>query len=259
MVTNHFHFNIIPQMNKTSSFFLKSISCLLIIFTIPLAVAAQMFSIDDTEPRRERILGSTTIVGLSWELGNFSYQGDEAEPLQRVDFNDSILRVRMESPGLDISLGFGGALTGMDETSYFNINARIYNHFSLKRERSHHISLPIQLTTDLKQARRNESDAEFQQSSLIFGTGLAGAIQATERLSLHAKATPNYGFSFSQGNLFGGSLFRADARAVVVINDVFGSKDLSIGYHFDYRSYRIEGDLNDYDYTSHSFTIGIGF
>ncbi len=220
---------------------------------------AQMFSIDDPEPQRQRILGSTTVLGIGWEFGDFAYQGEGASEAERLDFNDSIVRLRLDSPGLDISLAFGGAMTGMNDNSYVNIAGRLYNNFPVKREQSLLIAIPIQLTTDLMQVRQNASDAEFQQSSLVFGSGLSSAFRLGERFSLSLKATPNYGFSFSQGSLFGGSLFRLDGNSALLIHNVFGQYALSIGYTFDYRNYRIEGDLNDYDFASHNITIGIGF
>ena len=229
------------------------------IFFMPFNGYAQMFSIGDAEQRSARPLGSATIFGASWEVADFSYKAEGAEDFQRLDYSGNLLRLFLNSPGLDISLAFGGSFTGMDDHSAVNINARLYNNLYLKRDPNFHFAIPIQLTTDLMQVSRNETSAEFQQSSLVFGTGFFSAFRMGERFSLHLNATPNYGFSFSQGSLFGGGLFRFDAGTFVMINDLFGSRALSIGYNFDFRSYRIEGNLNDYDFTSHSVTLGIGF
>lgn len=232
-------------------------SCYLILH--PVSLHAQMFSIDNTGPQREHRLGSLTMIGASWELADFSYAGVGASDFERVDFTGSILRLRLDSPGLDLSLGFGGALTGMDDNSYLNVGGRIYNNFALKRSPSFLVSVPVQLTSDLKQVQQNRSDSEFLQSSLTIGTGIATLFRIGNAISMNIKATPNYGFSFSQGSLFGGNLFRVDAKSLLFIHNVFGSNSLALGYHFDYRMYRIEGNLNDYDYTSHSITVGYAF
>ena len=232
----------------------------LIIFAVsPPLLQAQMFSIDDPEGRTERTLGVFTMVGASWDFADFSYTGDAATEDQRVDFNDSIFRLRLESPGINVSAGFGGSFTGMNDNSYINVDGRIFNKIALTRSDSFLLTVPIQLTTDLTQVRLNRTDAEFSQSSLVFGTGLAGDLNLGERISLNLQATPNYGFSFSQGSLFGGSLFRFDAKSLLFIHDVIGSRSLTLGYHFDFRRYDIDGDLNDYDFTSHSVTLGITF
>lgn len=239
--------------------FLRIFFILFLGLIVPVTAFSQMFSIDDPEQRRERPLGSITLLSAGWEPGDYSYKGAGIDEDQRLDFADSIFRLRLNSPGLDISLAFGGKFTGMNENSYLNVYGRLSNAFPVIREQGMIIGLPIQITTDLKQVRRNDNDTEFQQSSLIIGTGLYAAIRLNQRFSVITTATPNYGFSFSQGSLFGGSLFRTDAKADLLIHNVFGSNALSIGYQFDYRAYRIEGDLNDYNYVSHLFSIGIGF
>ncbi len=246
-------------MNTYFTNFHLKLFCLFTLLFFPLSAFGQMFSIDDPQQRRERPLGSLTILTAGWELGDYSYRGTGEPGDQLLDFNDSIFRLQLDSPGLDISLAFGGAFTGMSDNSYLNVYGRLYNAFPLIRDSGMIIGLPIQITTDLKQVRRNDNDSEFQQSSLVVGTGLYAAMRLNQRLNLIVRATPNYGFSFSQGNLFGGSLFRTDAKTHLLINNVFGENALSIGYQFDYRAYRIEGDLNDYNFTSHLFTIGIGF
>jgi hypothetical protein len=246
-------------MNTYFTTFFRKFSILFILVLFPLSAFAQMFSIDDPEQRRDRPLGSLTILSAGWELGDYSYNGAGVNDVQRLDFTESIIRLRLDTPGLDISLGFGGAFTGMNDNSYFNVYGRLFNIFPIKREQGMIIGLPIQITTDLKQVRRNDNDTEFQQSSLIVGSGLYAAMRLNQRFSLITVATPNYGFSFSQGSLFGGSLFRTDAKANLLINNFFGQNALSIGYQFDYRVYRVDGDLYDYNYLSHLFTIGIGF
>ncbi len=225
----------------------------------PAMLFAQMFSIDEPDGRTERTLGVYTVLGASWEMADFSYQGDVAEADDRVDFNDSIFRLRLESPGINISLGFGGSFTGMNDNSYINVEGRLFNRVGLTRSDSFLLTLPVQLTTEFTQVRLNRTDAEFNQSSLVFGSGLSADMNFGERVSLNLQATPNYGFSFSQGNLFGGSLFRIDGKTLLFIHEVIGEKSLVLGYHFDYSRYRIDVDLYDYDYISHSITLGITF
>ncbi len=218
-----------------------------------------MFSIAEDGPDEERGISLFTMIGASWEVGDFSYAGQGATEDERVDFSDSILRFRFESQGLDLSLGFGGSLTGMNNTSYVNISGRLFNSFPLVRSESFMLLAPLQISSDLKQVQKNQSDSEFMQSSLVLGSGVSTIFSLGDRISFNIKATPNYGFSFSQGSLFGGNLFRFDGKGLLFIDDLFGSNALSLGYHFDFRKYRIEGNLNDYDYTSHSITIGYAF
>ncbi|TVR14693.1 MAG: hypothetical protein EA391_12435 [Balneolaceae bacterium] len=245
-----------------NNFFIKKFSTFVlvsIILMLPVHANAQMFSIGEPEQRTARPLGSATIFGVAWDFADFTYQAEGAEDFQRLDYSDSLIRLFLISPGLDISLAFGGSFTGMNDHSAVNLNARLYNNLFIQRRPNFQLAIPIQLTTDLMQVRRNETSAEFQQSSLIFGTGAYSAFRLGDRFSFNLKATPNYGFSFSQGSLFGGGLFRFDSGGYLMIDRLFGDTALSIGYNFDYRAYRIEGDLNDYDFTSHSISLGIAF
>ncbi len=218
-----------------------------------------MFSIQETQQRLERPLGTSTLVGLSWEFAEFTYSGVLEGGFDRLDFDDSVLRFRINSPGLDISFGLGGSFTGMNDNSYLNVSGRLFNNLNLIRRDNFIFSVPVQLTTDVKRVRSGNFDSEFQQSSLVFGTGIASDFKLSDRFSFKMHATPNYGFSFSQGSFFGGDMFRFDTRAVIFIHDLFGRRALAIAYDFDYRKYDIDGDLYDYDFTSHSITIGIGF
>lgn len=246
-------------MKYYPNFFSTAILFCSICILLPSAVYAQMFSIGDDGPDRREGIEIFSMIGASWEMADFSYEGEGASAQERLDFSDNILRFRLDSQGLNISLGFGGALTGMDNTSYVNVSGRLYNSFRIKRSQSFMLLLPLQISSDLMQVRQNRSDAEFLQSSLALGTGISTIFKLGDRISFNIKGTPNYGFSFSQGSLFGGNLFRFDGKGLIFIDDVFGSNALSLGYHFDYRKYRIEGNLNDYDYTSHSVTIGYAF
>lgn len=239
--------------------FLSITAASIIISVIPLATHAQMFSVDESRQQQVRPIGYYSILGASLEYGDFSYIGTGAEEDQRADFNGPIIRFRFENPGLDLTLGFGGSLTGMENAAYTNISGRLYNDLNLTRRHNFRLALPFQITTDMKSVRKSDSNAEFQQSSFTFGTGLASALRLGNKVDLTLRGTPNYGFSFAQGSLFGGSLFRFDGRARIIFAQLIGNDSFSVGYHFDYRRYNIDGDLNDYDYLSHSFTIGYAF
>jgi hypothetical protein len=235
------------------------ISFALIILAFPLSGSAQMFSVDDSSPVRQQLLGTETTISIGWEIGEFDNRNSNLIDIDDYSFDDSILRFRLESPGIDIGLGLGGSVTGMNNNSYVNIAGRLHNNLNIysSDERNFLLQLPIQITTDLKRVQQNNTDSEFQQSSFIVGSGIRTVARLSERFDFSLKATPNYGFSFSQGSLFGGNLFRFDGATQLLIKNVIGQRGIALGYHFDFRRYDIDGDQNDYDYTSHSISIGI--
>jgi hypothetical protein len=250
---------IIQIMNQNIHGIFTIIFTVLLTLLIPVTSSAQMFSVGDPEPVRERVPGLYSVLSVGWEFASFDFTGETIPGEDRLDFDDSLIRFRLDTPGLDISLGVGGKLTGMNENSLVNVNARLSNRFSLYRREKVNLTVPFQITTDLLRVSRNSSDTEFQQSSLTLGAGLESAIRLSNRIDFSIKGTPNYGFSFSQGNLFGGSLFRLDGKALLYFRNLIGNNSLSLGYHFDMRKYDIDGNLSDYDFTSHSLTIGYAF
>lgn len=246
-------------MNFSFKLFSTLIITLSVLIFNPQISYSQMFSIGDTEPQQTRITGLYSVVGIGWEIGSFEYTGSGAPLIDQLDFDESILRLSLESPGLDLTVSLGGQLTGMNDHTYLNLTGRISNQFLVFNRERFLFFIPLQLTTDLKRVRKEVTDFEFQQSSLTLGTGFNTAIRLSRNIDFTMKGTPNYGFSFSQGNLFGGNLFQADGKAKLFFKNLIGTNSLSIGYHFDYRSYNIDGDLSDYDYTSHSLVIGYAF
>jgi len=244
---------------KMKNFYPFIISSIILLFSFPSVTQAQMFSVDDDDGPAAQMNEPTNILSIGFSPASFDFTGENISENDRLDFDDLLFKIQFNTQGLDLSTAFGGSLTGMDDQSYVNLSARIYNNFVLKRSQKFLVSLPIQLTTDLTQVSRDISSTDFRQSSLTFGSGVASTLRPAERISIQLKATPNYGFSFSQGSIFGGSLFRFDGVANLLIHNVFGNRSLAIGYNFDFKNYDIDGDINDYEFTAHTFTIGIGF
>lgn len=231
-----------------------------ILLLSPTAIQAQMFSVGDSNDRPASTLSYYSTLGVTWEIADFEYTGDALSADDRADFQNSVIRLRFENPGINISAGFGGTLTGMDDRSYVNVNAQLYNDIALIRSPRFVLGLPIQISTDLLSvAAQQQTGNSFQQSSLVFGTGASIRYRINQRVQMGLRATPNIGFSFSQGALFGGRLFTTTSGARLYFSDILGSNTLVFGYDFDYRDYNIEGDQNDYQYLSHAFTLGIAF
>jgi len=236
-----------------------TILSLFLIVLLPVSSKAQMFSVGETEERQPLRIQSYSTIGIGIEFADFDFTGSDLPVSDQAAFQGNIFRLRFENPGLNISAGFGGSLTGIDDYSYVNINALLYNDFPLIRTQQFILALPIQIGTDLKSVQVDRSSNNFQQSSFSIGTGASLRYQINRRVGASLRATPNLGFSFSQGNLFGGRLFRGITTARFYFNEVFGSSTLVFGYDFDYRDYNIEGSQNDYRYLSHAITIGLAF
>ena len=91
----------------------KSIILTLSILTfIPVTLQAQMFSVGEAEERQPLRIQSYSTIALGVEFADFEFTGGDVAAEDQAEFNGNILRVRVENPGLNISAGFGGKLTG---------------------------------------------------------------------------------------------------------------------------------------------------
>ncbi|MEX1063249.1 MAG: hypothetical protein WEC12_06570 [Balneolaceae bacterium] len=218
-----------------------------------------MFSVED-EPNREPALFSYSSLSFGWELGDFTFQGDPDQTApDRFDFNDGILKVQFENPGIDMYFGIAGRLTGSENQNYLNIGATISNDFILNRSGRFWFILPLQLNTDLKRSQTEASSNQFQQSAFQLGAGLGLKTQISEQLNAVVRLVPNYGFSNSQGSFVGGTVFSLKGMTRVYLENIFANRAIVLGYDYRYRSYNIDGELFDYDYRGHSLTLGFTF
>jgi hypothetical protein len=240
---------------QVSSFFLLLITLLL----FHESVNAQMFSVEDRSPR-ERALFTYSSLSIGWEVADFSFTGDPSEAgLDRFDYNDGILTLIFENPGIDFYLGLGGGLTGMDNQTVVNIGAYLYNDFILHRSENFWVQLPLQINTDLKRVQANTASRQFQQSSFQVGAGLGIRNRFSDSIRSVIRAVPAYGFSNSQGAFFGGTVFSFDGKVRLIIDEVFGDTGLIFGYGFRLKTYNIDNEIFNYDFNGHTISAGITF
>jgi hypothetical protein len=241
----------------TSLFFISA----LFLFLLTDSLQAQMFTVDDRSPR-ERGLFSYTSLSAGWEFGNFSFTGnaEEISDSERFDFDgQGIFKLTFENPGIDFYLAMAGNLTGMENQNFVNVGAVLYNNFVLNSSERFWVLLPLQISTDLTRVNTDEATNQFQQSSFQIGAGLGARAQLSENFKSTVRLVPGYGFSNSAGAFFGGTAASLDGKVRFILDEVFGSRGLIFGYDFRLKSYNIEGEQFDYDYTGHTISIGIIF
>lgn len=244
------------KFNKQAAALLTAI---LSLFIFSDSIFAQMFSVDDGQ-RAERTIFTYSSLSVGWELGDFSFTGDPGiAGADRFDFNDGILKLVFESPGIDMYLGLGGGLIGWENQNYLNIGATLYNNFVLTGSERFWLTLPLQLNTDLKRVHTDGASRQFQQSAFQVGAGLGGRARFSENLNATLRVVPSIGFSNSQGAFVGGTASSIDGKARIILDNVLGESGLILGYSYRFRRYNIDADVFDYDYNGHTFTLGITF
>ena len=240
---------------------------ILTIFPLLLAVqplSAQMFSVDESKESRRRPASSAFYVGL--EPATFSLDTDALQNLTpnttRFDFEDPIFRVRYETPFLQLSLGLGNRVTGLDSVSFFNLALQVQRPLNVFLNNRFFLRIPIQLQTDLTSAGVQDATVgtdQFQQTLVGIGTGLALGYRFGSRFRVVADAIPGYGISFSLGNTFVGSVADLETGARLYFDRLFGDIGLSAGYDYYWRRYNVDGSRFDYTYAANRVIIGITF
>lgn len=227
------------------------------VLLVPAWAQAQMFSVGENRP--DRGIPSTAFY-LGLEPAAFDYRGPSGGGA--YEFNGSVVRLRLESRGLDVYLGTGGRLSGLDDVSYFDAGVQVRHGLSVLRRSRLMIQLPVQLTTGIASAVNRNTvglNTQFQQGSLVAGLGAYVHARPANRLRLEASLIPSYGFSFATGNTFGGSLGMLEMKTRLYFDRLFGDMGLTVGYDYNFRRYDIEEDTFDYDLKAHSILIGITF
>ncbi|MEX0994174.1 MAG: hypothetical protein WD599_01520 [Balneolaceae bacterium] len=220
-----------------------------------------MFTVGEATTPQERMVFSYTSLSAGWQFADFAFTGDLTDVNQndRSDFKDGVFRLLFETPGLNMYLGLAGGLTGMESHNYLNIGAQLYNNFILTRSDRFWLLLPLQINTDLKRSEQDGANRSFQQSAFQVGAGLGFKSTLNETFNLQMDLIPNYGFSFSQGKFFGGSIFSLNGKARLYLENIFPERAVVLGYDFNFRSYEIDGEIYDYDFTGHTLSLGITF
>lgn len=233
---------------------------LLLMISVVQSARAQMFSVEGGT----RQYNTPTVSGhIGIEPVTFKYIGNTSVGGAGIfAFEGSIIRVRLDTPNLLLTLGKGGNITNLDNHSYLDAALKALFGLSLIRSEQIHLEIPFQLTSSLTNVVTDQFTAqqiEFRQANVIAGAGLRLGGRVSDRFRIQLITIPSYGFSTATGGSFGGSLFKVEAQARIYYDRVFGSVGLSAGYDYSFKNFDIEGQLFDYELNSHGFLIGVTF
>ncbi len=221
---------------------------------------AQMFSVDDNADRVVRPTMNSLLIGIA--PVNFSFQGSTQTEVLRLDFNDVMYRATLETPTLNIYSAYGVNLGDNDDITSFNLGAAATNRVPLSRGSRSTAYLPLRLITDWRTARNTRagtSNDEFQQSSVMVGTGFGTIFRTGGKSSLDITANGNYGYAVRSFGADGGQTFQLEGKVRYIVNNLTNSIGLSFGYDYSFQEYYIGGDQFDYRLSGHSFFVGIRF
>jgi len=238
---------------------------LMVTCVIPRIVHAQMFSVGSQEPRYNT---PQTELYFGLEPLDVTYQGGNLGPQQQnqqdfFSFNGSLLRLGYRSGGLDLFLGTGGKITGIDNVSYFDIGGNIDIGLMLYHSKKFLIQIPIRISSRYTNMTNDQNIPtrfnRFKFGSLTGGAGLHVMARPSDKVRIEALGVPSYGASFASGGFFGGSVASFAAEGRVYFDQLFGNVGLSLGYKYDYRNYDVDENIYDYKMSGNNIEVGITF
>lgn len=241
------------------------IVCVIGFLAFPRQSAAQMFSVGSDEPRYNR---PQYELYLGLEPMTVDYRGGALQnSIQEgvFAFSGPVIRLGYNSGGLDLYLGSGGDITGIEEAAYFDFGGNIdFNFIRIVRSELISVTLPVQLSFRYVNITNNRAFRtltlnRFRMGNISAGLGPSVRARPAKNFRIQADVFPNYGFAFSDGGFFGGSLGAITAQGRLFFDNLFGNAGLSLGYHYDFRNYNVDDNAYDYKITGHSIEIGITF
>lgn len=216
-------------------------------------VRGQMFSADEPRPKTASFYSRSFSAGP--EVFTLEHWG---EGLGGLEVDDMLLGVGFDAGGVSIRAAFTLSEPSPQSSSVFTIGAAVENSIRLAGGESMALLLPFRISTDYLQVSRERVAAQFRQSSLRLGGGMGWMIRRG-RLNLSAAVTPELGFSYSQGSVFGGGTRGVEAELRMGRIPLGPRIGLEGVYRYVARRYDIDGDLYDYNLAAHRVSIGVAF
>lgn len=233
---------------------------LLLFFLIPVQVQAQMFSVGE-DRTQFNIPQSALYVGL--EPVSVDYYGnDTSAEAGGFEFDGSLIRLRYETPGLNLFLATGGSITGIENQSYFDIGGKIDYGLPLYVSKGMIIQIPLELKSIYSTMTNSQfvgTTTGFRFGSLLGGLGARMMVRIQDDVRFEVSGIPSYGVTFASGGFFGGSLGILSGSGRFYLDRLFGDAGLSLGYDYNYKNYNVDEPLYDYRIRAHSIQIGITF
>lgn len=237
-------------MNKAIQFFL------LVIFMIPQAAQAQMFSVEEKSNPANPF---APYLRAGVKSVDFNYTGNSLITERPFEFTGLAYTVAFESSGFTLRAALGDDFSGLDNIHYFDLGISFFTPFYIVRRPSFYFGVPIKLSSIVTTVRNDNFSDEFSQTNLSAGAGAIAQLHIPGVFGMNLHLIPNYGFSTAGGGFIGGSVFSLDGKARINFYNVLFGKNLSLGYNYEYMSYDIDDNIYDYDFNAHTITIGISF
>ncbi len=250
--------------SRTCQYFIGSMNvtaCILILFFLnPVQGQAQMFSIGE-ERRQFDMPQSAVYIGL--EPVSVDYFGDDTSAgAGSFEFDGTLIRLRYETPGINLFLATGGSITGIENHTYFDVGGNLGTVLPLYVSEGLIIQIPLELKsifTTMTNSQFVGTTSGFRFGSLMGGLGARMMVRLRDDIRFEISSVPNFGVTFASGGFFGGSMSILSGSGRFYIDRLFGDVGLSFGYDYNYKKYNVDESLFDYKINAHSLQVGLTF
>lgn len=245
-------------MNPLRTPLLLNLLALCVLFVGPHRLSAQMFT-ETAESNTRSFLNNVTLSsGLSFM--SFQSVGDRRAGEASFEFDHPMLTLEAQLPSIKIGFRVANGLVGLEDPAARSIYAELGRRLRLASESSFQITAPVAIRTDFMKVSLDKSPSIFSQSSFQARGGLDGLIRlAGGQGVLVVGGGGAFGFSNSQGSIFGGTYQGLFAHSEIRIQPRALDAGLFVRVTAETSSYEIDGELYDYDLSGWGAMIGVSF
>jgi hypothetical protein len=247
----------------------RYISLFIVFFFISAQLlTAQMFSVDseNSKSNNENAGFGYNSLYMSVINAEFDFQGvGDVAGFIPLNFSGNIFAVGFENEFTLVEVSLGSNFTGLSNNSeYFGIHFKNMRPLFRFGSRAMNVQIPIGIAFDYTRAsdtRSTISANNLNQSGLMAGSGLKYVIDNT-KWYFSAGGDFFYGVSFADGSAFRGNTTRFNVPVRFMLRDLIGSKDLTFGATYLFKSIDVTNDPNerfDYDLSGFQAHIGLSF
>ncbi len=230
-----------------------------ILFIAPQGVSAQMFTESlDSSPRTflNNVTVSTGLTFVHFESSSNLTQGETD-----FGFEHPMYTLEAQLPSIKLGFRLANGLVGLDNPAARSIYAELGRRLRIAGEGpSFQLVAPVAIRTEFMKVSLDKSPSIFSQSSFQARGGLdVVARSGGNGLSFLMGGGGAFGFSNSQGSIFGGTFQGLYAHGELRARPKALNAGLFIRLTAETSSYEIDGELYDYDLSGWGAMVGVSF
>jgi hypothetical protein len=215
---------------------------------------------ESSETSSQTLLDDVTLsTGLTFV--DFEQSANLEEGEADFGFNHPMLTLEAQLPSVKIGFRLANGLVGLEDPAARSIYAELGRRLRIAGERpSFTVLAPVAIRTEFMKVSLDQSPSIFSQSSFQARGGLdVETRSAAGGLYFLIGAGGAFGFSNSQGSIFGGTYQGVYGHGELQVRPKVLDAELFLRISAEASSYEIDGELYDYDLSGWGAMVGVSF